>query len=90
MTTGFNALVLGFDLLFTPFLVGAATLAMMGWLRRKPKRLKPAWMMVFLAGVACALVHALGVLLLWWRDGDWLGYLAICLTAAIAAMLVHK
>jgi hypothetical protein len=86
MTTVFTALILCFDLLFTPFVLGALTLGLIGRLTHKPHTLKAA----LLAGMACALVHAVGVFALLWRDGDWLGYFVMCTTAAAMAMLIHK
>jgi peptidoglycan/LPS O-acetylase OafA/YrhL len=86
MTTFFTTLHLLFDLLTLPFLVGAGAVAMVLWLKRRPspRVLRAA----LIAGLCCAIVHALGVLSLMWRDGDWIGYAAMIGVAALMAVLL--
>jgi hypothetical protein len=83
MTTFFTALNLLFDLLTMPFLVGAGAVAMVLWLKRRPgtRVLRVA----FIAGLCSAIVHALGVLSLMWRDGDWIGYAVMIGVASLVA-----
>ncbi len=80
-------LLLMFDLLTLPFIVGAVTVALcftLGHLSARP------WRAALITGVACAAVHAGGVLSLMWKDGDGVGYLAMLLVTALMAALLRK
>jgi hypothetical protein len=81
-------LLLMLDLLTLPFLVGAATVGLSFALGRLSSR---PWRAALITGIVCALVHAIGVLSLAWKDGDWVGYLVmLCVTALMAAALYKK
>lgn len=76
------------DLLTLPFAVGTLTVGLVFMLGRISAR---PWRAGLITGVVCALVHALGVLSLAWKDGDWVGYLVmLSLAAALAALLRGK
>jgi hypothetical protein len=81
-------LLLILDLLTLPFVVGAATVGLSFALGRLSSR---PWRVGIITGIVCALVHALGVLSLAWKDGDWVGYLVmLCVTALMAVVLCKK
>lgn len=79
MPTLITTLPLLADLLVFPFLVGAFAAGALALITR----IKRPWQAALFAGLACAIVHALGVMLLWWKDGDWLGYLVMALVAGL-------